>query len=456
MKDSSKKKKEASSASIGSITGPLSTDSYKGVRDFYPEDEAIQEYIFGKWKAVAERFGYNKYDASIIEPSELYHAKSGEELVNEQTYSFKDRGNRDVTLRPEMTPTVARMIAGKKRELGFPARWYSIPNIFRYERPQRGRLREHWQLNVDVFGINSIEADIEIITMADALLKEFGAKESDFVIKISSRKLLNSIFSNWYELDAGQTAQMQKLIDKKSKIPADDFDVEAEKIVGKAFKFLNLGKKNDQKDAEYEEAMAVPAIREAKDELDLVIDTLKKRGISNVVYDETLIRGFDYYTGIIFEVFDTNAKNNRSLFGGGRYDDLMKIFGEEKVPAAGFGIGDVTMRDFLEIRDLIPKYVSTTEIMLCVMDKDFNESAIQIAESLRKIELSVAINFSEKKIGDQIKSADKQTIPFVIVIGPIEAEGKSFNIKRLSDGKEITATLTETSKIKDFINSSAK
>lgn len=425
----------------------LSTDSYKGVRDFYPEDQAVQKYIFDMWSKVSERFGYNRYDASILEPTELYHAKSGEELVSEQTYSFIDRGNREVTLRPEMTPTVARMISAKKRELGFPARWYSIPNLFRYERPQRGRLREHWQLNVDVFGIASVEADIEIISMADALLKEFGASAADFEIKISSRKLLNAIFSNWYEMNEEQSSRMQKLIDKKAKITPEDFDTEAEKIFGKAFKFLNLGKKSD----EYEEAMSIPSIRDAKQELDHIIETLKKRGINNIKYDETLIRGFDYYTGIIFEVFDTNPKNNRSIFRGGRYDELLKIFGEEKVPAVGFGIGDVTMRDFLELRNLIPKYVSTTEIMVCVMDNEFNESANVIALTLRKMNINVAVNYSEKKIGDQIKSANKQSIPYIIVVGPVEAEGNRFNIKRLSDGTEITTSLDESAKIINFI-----
>ncbi|MEI8062223.1 MAG: histidine--tRNA ligase [bacterium] len=443
MKDSAKKPDDKKNK--------ISVESYKGVRDFYPEDQAVQEYIFGIWKKVAERFGYNRYDASIIEASELYHAKSGEELVNEQTYSFVDRGGREVTLRPEMTPSVARMIAGKRREIGFPARWYSIPNLFRYERPQRGRMREHWQLNVDVFGINSIEADIEMMTMADALLKEFGASDKDFVIKVSSRKLLNALFANWYELDANQSQQMQKLIDRKAKMSPEDFNTEAEKIVGKAFKFLNLSKKDGKHSDDYEEAMAIPTIREAKTELDNVISTLNKRGIKNVEYDETLIRGFDYYTGIIFEVFDTNPKNNRSIFGGGRYDDLLKIFGEEKIPAVGFGIGDVTMRDFLETRELLPKYVSKAEIMLCVMDMEFNDSANLIAESLRKSGINVAVNYSEKKIGDQIKSADKQAIPYIVVVGPVEAESRTFNIKRLSDGSEITTNLEETAKIINFI-----
>jgi histidyl-tRNA synthetase len=425
----------------------LSVDSYKGVRDFYPEDQALQKYIFDTWAKVAERFGYNRYDASILEPSELYHAKSGEELVNEQTYSFLDRGGREVTLRPEMTPTVARMIAAKKRELGFPARWYSIPNLFRYERPQRGRLREHWQLNVDVFGIASVEADIEVISIADALLKEFGASAADFEIRISSRKLLNALFTSWYEFNDEQSLRMQKLIDRKAKISPEEFDTEAEKIVGKAFKFLNLGKK----DAEYEEAMAIPNIREAKQELDQVLETLKKRGITNVMYDETIIRGFDYYTGIVFEVFDTNPKNNRSIFGGGRYDDLLKIFGEGKVPTVGFGVGDVTMRDFLDVQNLLPHYTSTTEIMVCVMDNEFNESANKIAHGLRSAGINVSVNYSEKKIGDQIKSADKQSVPYIIVVGPVEAGGSTFNIKRLSDSTEITTTLEETAKIINFV-----
>ncbi len=421
----------------------LSTESYKGVRDFYPKEMALQEYIFKTWSSVVESFGYNKYDASILEPSELYRAKSGQELVNEQTYTFKDRGDRDVTLRPEMTPTVARMIAKMRREIGFPARWYSIPNLFRYERTQRGRLREHWQLNVDVFGINSVDADIEIITIADALLKKFGAICNDFVIKISSRKLLNAIFADWYEMNDEQSTKMQKLIDRKAKMTSEEFDIEAEKIIGKAFKFLNF-KEND-------EAMSIPSILEAKNELDSVISALHSKGIKNVEYDETLIRGFDYYTGIIFEVFDTNEKNNRSLFGGGRYDELMEIFDEEKIPAVGFGFGDVTMQDFLEVHHLLPTYKSTTDIMVCIMDSEFNSAAEEITDTLRKSGINVAINYSQKKIGDQIKSADKQAIPNVIVIGPVEAKGRSFNIKRLSDGAEITATTNEADKIKKFL-----
>lgn len=374
-----------------------------------------------------ERFGYSEYNASILEPAELYRAKSGEEIVNEQTYTFIDRGDREVTLRPEMTPTVARLVAGKKRELGFPLRWYSIPNVFRYERPQRGRLREHWQLNVDAFGLSGTEIEIETITLAYEIMKAFGAQDSDFGIKVSSRKLLNAIFANWYELDEAQGKALQKLIDRKKKLPEDVFTVEAEKIVGKPFTFLNLEKGS----ADFDAAMAVPTIRAAKEELDTVINTLNARGITNVSYDETLIRGFDYYTGTIFEVFDTNPENNRSLFGGGRYDELLQLFGGESLPAFGFGMGDVTIRDFLETRNLLPTYTASAEYMICIMDKVAEDYANEVAMTLRNEGKNVAVNYSYKSIGDQIKSAEKQSIAHVIVIGENEKNTKSYTVKTI-------------------------
>lgn len=418
----------------------VSTEPYKGVRDFYPEDMAIQNHIFSVWKKTAERFGYTEYNASILEPAELYKAKTSEEIVNEQTYTFIDRGDREVTLRPEMTPTVARMVAGRRRDLGFPLRWFSIPNVFRYERPQRGRLREHWQLNVDMFGLASTDADVELITVAYEIMKNFGAKNSDFVIKISSRKLMNAVFGTWYELDEAQSKALQRHMDKKSKMPEEVFYMEAEKIVGKPFKFLNLSHTSPQ----HEEAMAFPAIREAKEELDLVLAELKARGVTNVEYDENIIRGFDYYTGTVFEVFDTDPANNRSLFGGGRYDNLMKLFGDESLPAFGFGMGDVTIRDFLETHGLLPAAVSTTDVMVCIMDESCKTYAEEVANELRSSGikgdasgadvkgLNVAINYSYKNISDQTKAARKLSIPKVVIIGENEVKTKTYTIKDLA------------------------
>lgn len=426
----------------------LGTEPYKGVRDFYPEELARQKYIFDIWRKTVESFGYVEYNASVLEPSELYRAKSGEEIVNEQTYTFIDKGEREVSLRPEMTPTVARMIAAKKRELSYPIRWYSIPNVFRYERPQRGRLREHWQLNVDMFGATGVRSDVELITVAYQIMKNFGASDSDFEIKVSSRKLLNAVFNNWYELSEDKSKALQKLIDKKNKMPVDIFDGEAEKIVGKPFSFLSL----DNNDSEYQEAMAFPEIREAKDELDQVIAELNSKGIKNVKYDAELIRGFDYYTGTIFEVFDTNPQNNRALFGGGRYDDLLSLFSNDKVPAIGFGMGDVTIADFLEVRNMIPAYKSSTNLYICLADDEAYDFASDLSDKLRTEGVNVSSSFESKKsIGDQIKMADKQNIPYITVIGKNEKDSGIIKIKNLTNGEEKELNINSVSDIKNII-----
>jgi histidyl-tRNA synthetase len=405
----------------------LKTDPYKGVRDFYPEDLAIQKYIFSVWQKTVESFGYLQYDASLLEPTELYEAKTGEEIVKEQTYTFTDRGDRSVTLRPEMTPTAARMVSRRRRDLVFPLRWYSIPNLFRYERPQRGRLREHWQLNVDLFGVGSADADLEIISLAYEIMKNFGAKDNDFQIKISSRKLMNAVFNNWYQLDEEKSAALRRLIDKKSKMSADEFQQKAEEIAGKAFNFLDFSADS----ADYQEAMASTEIRQAKVELDEVIESLAKNGIKNVTFDSHLARGFDYYTGIIFEIFDTDPKNNRSLFGGGRYDDLLSIFGEESVPAVGFGMGDVTIQNFLESRKLLPLYQSSCEILVIALDEESKQFAKEVTEKERALGKNVALDLSYRKVSDQIKRAAKQKIGAIIVIGEKEKKKKSYEIKEL-------------------------
>jgi histidyl-tRNA synthetase len=249
----------------------LSTDPYKGVRDFYPEDMVIQNYIFDVWHKVARGADYQEYTASLLEPTEIYSEKSGAEIVNEQTFTFIDRGGRSVTLRPEMTPTLARMVAGRRRSLKFPLRWFSIPNLFRYEKPQRGRKREHWQFNCDLLGLTGLESDKEIVTIAYTLMKEFGAKDEQFEIRVNNCN------------------------------PEDFKDI-----------------------------------------------------APNVVLDESLARGQTYYTGMVFEVFDTNKENPRALAGGGRYDNLLEMFGVEPLPAVGFAMGDVTIRDFLETHKLGP------------------------------------------------------------------------------------------------------
>jgi histidyl-tRNA synthetase len=414
----------------------LSTEPYKGVRDFYPADMAIQKYIFDVWKKTAESFGYEEYGASVLEPADMYKAKSGDEIVNEQTYTFIDRGEREVTLRPEMTPTLARMVAAKKRELVFPLRWYSIPNLFRYEQPQRGRVREHWQLNVDLFGVDDIEADSEVISLAYKVMKNFGAKDGDFEIRINDSSILVEILSEKLGKGKEETRNILKIIDKKkNKIPADEFKkLMIEKYGKEVFEKLDFYF-NDQKaidefisDKRFEKLKAIKASL-----VELAKDTKNTIPIKLYPY---LTRGFDYYTGLVFEIYDTNPENRRALFGGGRYDDLCSLFGGDKIPAVGFGMGDVTIRDWLETRGLLPKTKAPADYYICVMSEGEAAFAEKTAENLRAKGSRVAIDFTYKKIGDQIKSADKRGIPNVIVIGPEEAKSGKLKVKNLTSGEE--------------------
>jgi histidyl-tRNA synthetase len=390
----------------------LSTDPYKGVRDFYPEDMAVQEYIFNTWKKTAESFGYEQYGASVLEPADIYKAKSGEEIVNEQTYTFIDRGKREVTLRPEMTPTVARMVAARKRELGLPLRWYSIPNLFRYEQPQRGRVREHWQLNVDLFGVDSVEADAEIISLAYQVMKNFGAKDEDFEIRISGKEILDQEAIR-YGLTPEKKKALQSLKDKAGKMPGEEYQRKLKEIVGD----------------NHTESKASPQLK-------ALLEKLNESGISNATFDANIVRGFDYYTGMVFEIYDTNPANRRALFGGGRYDDLTSLFGGDKVPAVGFGMGDVTIRDFLETHRLLPAQKSATEIHICTLDERFIPDAKALAVKLRAKGTAVSVNLTTKKIGDQIGWADKHRIPKIIVIGEEEVKTAKYKVKTLATGEE--------------------
>lgn len=395
----------------------LSTEPYKGVRDFFPQDQALLNYIIATWRAVAERWGYVEYSASILEPSDLYKAKGAEneEIVSEQTYTFTDRAEREVTLRPEMTPTVARMVAHKRRELGFPLRWYSVPNCFRYERPQRGRLREFWQFNADIFGSRSSSADAEIIALSYDLMRAFGASESDFEIRIGSRTWLDSLATE-ANLDEAGKKELTRILDRKEKMPEAEFEA--------ALTSLKISR------------ISLSAA-EAPNDVSAVLETLRVFGVANARFDPTVVRGFAYYTGVVFEVFDTRPENARALFGGGRYDNLTKLFDDEPLPAVGCAMGDETMRLFLESRGLIPEYLPPTKVFVAAMGEESLAGAAELARSLRAAGVSTAQGFAEKKLGEQIKAAAGQGIPYLIVVGPNELATNTYAVRDLSSGSEV-------------------
>jgi histidyl-tRNA synthetase len=319
-----------------------------------------------------------------------------------------------------MTPTLARMIAARSREIPLPARWYSIPNVFRYERPQKGRLREHWQLNVDLIGLEGVHADAEVITVAHSIMRSMGAEERDFEIRVSDRRILEHMYDA-LAIPPERRAEVTRLLDRRAKI--DDFEASLAEIIGSETASALIDEMERTTSTAYLEELRV---------------ALEYMGVHNMVVDTKITRGFDYYTGMVFEVFDTHEDNRRSLFGGGRYDNLLSLFGADPIPAVGFGMGDVTARDFLEAHNLLPEYAPATELMICIVEPDATGHAIRVAQDLRREDITVAVNYSGKRIGDQIKQADKMKIPFVVAIGGKERDSGRYTIKNLSTGAEAT------------------
>ncbi|MCX6787480.1 MAG: histidine--tRNA ligase [Candidatus Kaiserbacteria bacterium] len=415
------------------MSEPLSTDPYKGVRDFYPADWARMEAMFARIRETLALWGYEEYNASPLERAELYEAKTSEEIVNEQTYTFTDRGDRSVTLRPEMTPTLARMVAGKRRELALPLRWFSIGNRFRYERPQKGRLREFYQADIDIVGLPEGEADIEIVRLASALLKSFGATESDFVIRMNSRTLLNAACAT-AGLTGESVRQYLRLLDKKSKMTPEAFTAASSTLV--AQDPLVCIDNSDQDS---------PVTLEKKKLLDR-IESLKTRGVGNVVLDASITRGFDYYTGMVFEVYDTNPANPRALFGGGRYDGLVALWGGDQIPAVGFALGDVTLADFIETHSLaLNTNIGKPQLYLGTPSAGDIPAAQAFADTLRKQGNRIFVNLSDRALGDQIKDAVKRGIPLFIAYGADEVVKNTVRMKTLATSKEVELPVSELS-----------
>jgi histidyl-tRNA synthetase len=410
---------------------PLSTQPYKGTRDYYPEDKFVQNHIFNVWRRVVERFGYQEYGAPTLEPLDMYAAKSGQELVNEQTYTFTDRGGRNVAIRPEMTPTISRMVAARRQELAYPARLYSIANFMRYERPQRGREREFWQLNVDLFGVDAITADAEIISIADAILKEFGAKDGDYVIKVNNRHFIHYTMTQYLGLDEVQSVQMIKLLDRRAKVSDEAFREQAILIFGDDTRIESLeALLNAQTIDQLPEALQ---LSDALDELKKLFVLLAAQGVTAVVFDPTLMRGFDYYTGSVFEAFDTHPENNRSLFGGGRYDGLVGLFGAEPISAVGMAPGNTMIENFLAVHDLLPAYRPTTDVYVVVIG-DAYEKAATVATELRQAGVNVEIELSARKLDKQMKTALKKRIGYAVFVGA--QDDTDFMLKNLETEDE--------------------
>lgn len=411
----------------------LSPQPYKGTRDWYPEDKAVQNYIFATWKKTVEQFGFKEYGAPLLEPLEVYTAKSGDELANEQTYAFTDRGDRTVAIRPEMTPTISRMVAARRQELPYPARLYSIANFMRYERPQRGREREFWQLNVDTFGADDAAAEAETLLLGDTIMQAFGATTDMYEIRVNSRELIDEITTNYLGLDDVQARQLVRLIDRKNKLPQDVFASLSRELLG-----------DDEKVAKLDALFAVKGIENLPDELRSSNPAIKMTElftmlaalkVTTVKFDVTLMRGLDYYTGTVFEVFDTDPENNRSLFGGGRYDGLVGMFGVEPVSAVGFAPGLTTTELFLRTHNLLPDLHGGVDVYVASVG-DTSLAVLSLASTLRSQGMSVETDTTGRKFDKLIKVAEKKGATEIVFVGANEVETGQYKAKNLATGQE--------------------
>ena len=420
----------------------LSKSPYKGTRDFFPEQMRLRNYIFSKMAEVSELFAYEPYDGPMVEELDLYRAKSGEELINDQVYNFVDRGDREVAIRPEMTPTVARMVAQIHREVAKPLRWYAIPNLMRYEKPQKGRLREFWQYNADIFGAPEGLGDIEIIQLAAGILKSFGANDSHFEILINSRKFVDYVFAGPINLAPDMTKKLYKLVDKKNKMPAEKFSAEVNQIT------------NDPTKTEiFEKYVALSSMKEiesffnetftgeSKEDsfahnlkpLITLFTQLESVGLSKYVkFDPSIVRGLDYYTDVVFEVFDKHPENLRAIAGGGAYANLLSIFGETPLPGIGFGLGEVPLTEFLKAHKLLPD-TSRQEVhcMIAYLDQGAEKTAFEVAQAFRDAQLKVEVYLGESKPKKVYTSTDRKQPYFLLMFGSDEITSGEVQLKNL-------------------------
>ena len=431
----------------------LSKKPYKGCRDLLPREKREQNFIFDQMQKTAQSFGYEPYDGPMLEEVELYRAKSGQELINDQIYSFTDRGGREVAIRPEMTPTVARIISGIHREVPKPIRWYSIPNLMRYERPQKGRLREHWQFNCDIFGPESIFNEIEILQVAINLFNKFGADENHFGIQINNRTFVDYFFKTSLKLDNKKSYELYKLVDRFKKLKPDAFNEHLSRLeleessTNLIKKYLNIDSINSFKIFANEISFTCEHW-----DYESFFKTLDKLDLTKYVeFNSSIVRGLDYYTGLVFEIFDKHPENNRALCGGGSYAGLMDIFGEDRLPGVGFGLGDVTLKDFLVVHKLLPDFSKATpDIFIASEDEKMEINILEISNIIRKNGLSVSNITSKVKYKKISQMAEKLGSKFVGTI-QCHQDALKIKIKNTKSGETEVFAIENTNDITTFI-----
>jgi histidyl-tRNA synthetase len=397
------------------MTGKINT--VKGTREFYPEDMALRNYIYEKVRAASQAFGYQEFDGPFIESLELYAAKSGEELVKKQSFTFEDRGGDQVTLRPELTPSLARMIAARQNELTFPVRWWSFGPFWRYEQPQKGRSREFFQWNIDMLGVDSAEADAELIAVAATFLRSVNLEPGRAVILVNNRRLMDAEFDG-LGFSREIRTELSTLVDRRSKMDPDKWKAWA----------LELGLSEAQLEG-----------------LINILSALEALEVQEYVkFDPNIMRGLLYYTGTVFEAFETSGSLKRAILGGGRYDNLLADVGGQPLPGVGFAMGDVVAGIVLKENGLVSDFVPTpASVLVTVFDEKLMLKSYALANELRKAGINAIAYPEPAKLPKQFKFADRMNIPVAVVLGPSEDAAGTVTIKFLRTGGQSTHPISE-------------
>lgn len=404
-----------------------SIQTVKGTREFYPEEMALRNYLFAKVRAASQAFGYQEWDGPFLETLDLYAAKSGEELVKKQSFVFSDRGGDEVTLRPELTPSLARMIAARQGSLTFPVRWWSFGPFWRYESPQKGRSREFFQWNIDMLGVNSPEADAELLAVAAAFLRSVGLDPQRAVIFVNNRRLMDTQFDA-LGIAPEKRLDVSNLVDRRSKMDPSQWDANA----------LDLGLNQTQLDG-LKSLLSDYDLWKQSDELVRLFAALEALGVREYVkFDPNIMRGLLYYTGTVFEAFDQTGGVRRAILGGGRYDNLLADVGGQPLSGIGFAMGDVVVGIVLKEAGLLPEFAPTpSSVLVTVFDEKLWLNSYALASELRGAGLNVIAFPEPAKLPKQFKYADKMKMRVVVTVGPDEAEKGLVAVKNLSNGEQV-------------------
>lgn len=397
----------------------------KGTRDFYPEEMAYRTWLYDRVRATSERFGYQEYEAPFLERLELYAAKSGEELVKEQSFLLTDRGGEQLALRPELTPSLARMVAQRQPELVLPLRWYSFGPFWRYERPQRGRSREFFQWNIDLLGLETPAADGEIVAICAEFFRNVGLGPDTVAIRINNRRLMEQKLET-IGIGREKWVEVFRLIDRRDRVPADKWKEWA----------LNTGLAEGQFLA-LESLLNDTTLWQESDELQQVFATAEALGLADyLVYDAGIVRGLDYYTGPVFEAHDRAGKF-RALCGGGRYDDLVADVGGDPITGVGFALGDVIVQLLLEEAGKRPALPATpSQVLVTLFDPELYGPTLALARRLRRAGINAEQILEADRLGKQLRYADRMGIPYVTILGPDEMQAGQVVLKDMHSGEQ--------------------